>query len=161
MLPSRIAAHGGQVGGSGRDLDRGSPIPFLLYSAHQQLPLLLPVLKCICNRGNPPDRCSPGPTNATLVYRRKRKLFYKGWHLCAEERFHFPQKEVRGKSHVCFLSQFEHVQLSEPNHDSCLSFSSVWAWSWSRCFRPLHFTCGLTWAGNSGCVCRDQSIPYF
>lgn len=111
------------------------------------------VPKCTCNRGNPPDGCPPS-RDPTLVSRGKSNFSTKVRHLCIEERFHFPQKDARGKSHVCFLSQCEHVHPSEPNHDSCMSFSSV-------CFLSLHFTCGLTRAGNSGCVSRDQSLSYF
>lgn len=140
----------------------GPLIPSLLYFAHRQLPLLFLVLKCIRNRRNSPDSCSQGPKNQTLVSKRKRPCFLQKIRIrAAEAWFHFLQKEVRGKSHVCFLSQFEHVQPSEPNHDSRLRFSSVWAWSRPSCFLLLHFTWGLTWAGNPGCVCGDQSLSYF
>lgn len=77
----------------------------------------------------------------------------------AEVWFHFLQKEARGKSRVCFLSQFEHVQPSEPNRDSCLRFDSVWAWGRSSCFQLLPFACDLTWVGNPGCVCGEP-IPF-
>ena len=140
----------------------GSLISFLLYSAHWQLPLPFLVLKCICNRRNSRDGYSQGPKNQTVVSKRKRPLFCKKICLSAAEVwFHFLQKEARGKSHVCFLSQFEHVQPSEPNHDSRLRFGSVWAWSRFSCFLLLPFARDLTWAGTPGCVCGDQSLSYF
>lgn len=127
-----------------------------------------PVLKCICNRKNSPDGRTQGPVSKNWTwFLKERQFFYKRYaSVLQKSDFTSSKKRQEGSPMSAFFLSLNTCNLlipsqAGPNHDSCLRFSSVWAWNRSWCFPLLHFTCGLKWAGKSGCICRHHSLSYF
>lgn len=143
-----------------------SSISFLLYSDHQQSPLLFSCTEIICNHINSADghTQSPMSKNWTLISKRKRQLFYKR-HASVLQKSTFTSSKKRQEGSpmsAFFLPLSTWTLLAQPSHGSGLRFSSVWAWSWSRCFPFLHFTCGLKWGGWGGIWLHLRApFPFF